>query len=142
MLHRNNYEEKQKKPAINIRSQSWFMNGFVALRPFREKTSTASMMLILHDPVPSIQARNRDITTKVEAVLLRALDKDYEQRFFKRLEFAIALEQAYTYNNSEPTQQLQSQIIILKRTISADLPVRVIKKAQDEAEKTISRRIT
>jgi serine/threonine-protein kinase len=67
----------------------------LAGRPaFAAATAVATLMEHLNAPTPAVRAERPDVPSEVEAVLLRALDKDREQRYASAREFGLALREA------------------------------------------------
>src|SRR5690606_4796477 len=49
--------------------------------PFNGESMTQLVAVILQEPVPSLRERRPDVAPELEAIILRALDKDPARRF-------------------------------------------------------------
>jgi len=61
---------------------------------FAAETSVATLIQHLNSPAPAIRAERPDVPATVEAVLLRALEKDRDLRYPTAREFGVALREA------------------------------------------------
>ncbi|HEX3643088.1 MAG TPA: serine/threonine-protein kinase, partial [Ktedonobacteraceae bacterium] len=77
--------------ALGVAIYEWLSGA----RPFDGSTSIEIAMQHLLDRPPSLREKVPNVTAEVEQVILRALDKEPEQRFATIQEFATALEEVY-----------------------------------------------
>ena len=75
--------------------------------PFDGSTSIEIAMAHLTDPPPLLRAKNTAVSSAVEQVVLKALEKDPQHRYASVEAFALALEQA---SGVSPVQQLSPTI--------------------------------
>jgi serine/threonine protein kinase len=74
--------------------------------PFLEETSVATAMRHVNDPVPPLRSRRAGISRALETVILKALEKDPDDRFGSAGEMREALEQVGSNRESAVTQRV------------------------------------
>lgn len=62
--------------------------------PFRAKSPVAVMMMHTQSPPPAMESRRPDISSKLQAAVLKALEKSVERRYLNASEMARAISEA------------------------------------------------
>jgi serine/threonine-protein kinase len=90
--------EQLREEAVDRRADIWSLGVVlwevtVGRRLFRRQTDAGTVYAVLNDRVPRPSRFRPDYPEALAAIVLKALDRDREQRFQTALEFARALEQ-------------------------------------------------
>ena len=87
-------------------------------RLFWAENQVGILNQVLHMPVPPPSSRRRDVPPEIDAIVLKALDRDPERRFMAASDFALALEAAGELANP---REVGSEV---ERLCGADLAAR------------------
>jgi serine/threonine protein kinase len=90
--------EQLREEPVDRRADLWSLGVVlwevtVGRRLFRRKTDAGTVYAVLHDAVPRPQRFRPDYPPELAAIVMKALERDRDQRYPTALDFARALEQ-------------------------------------------------
>ena len=91
--------------------------------PFRGETPTETLMAHIHQPVPIPTDSDQQIDPRLEAVLVRALSKEPDDRYPGAAELVVALESTLAGEGSEPGLDAEATAVerVVQRTVAERL---------------------